>query len=104
MPSRRNQSPTARRRGPGTQWSWPGSVQAAAPSSIRRYAPERCVSRGSMATDYRRDSMRRLLIALVLSLLGTALLAAPAHAGTLTPVVPPTISGTPEYAATLTVE
>ena len=52
--------------------------------------------------------MRRLLLALVLAvvlaLAGTLLVAAPARAGTLTPVVPPTISGTPEYAATLTAD
>ena len=46
--------------------------------------------------------MRRLLLALVLALAGTTLLATPARADTLTPVVAPSISGTPEYAATLT--
>ena len=46
--------------------------------------------------------MRRLLLALVLAVSGAVLVAAPAHAATLTPVAPPTISGTPEYAATLT--
>jgi hypothetical protein len=46
--------------------------------------------------------MRRLLLALALAVTGLAVLAAPAHAGTLTPVQPPTVSGTPEYAATLT--
>ena len=46
--------------------------------------------------------MRRLLLALVLALAGTTLLAPPARADTLTPVVAPSISGTPEYAATLT--
>ncbi len=46
--------------------------------------------------------MRRLLLALVLALTATVLVAAPSYAGTLTPVVAPSISGTPEYAATLT--
>jgi hypothetical protein len=46
--------------------------------------------------------MRRLLLALALALTGSAVLAAPAHAGTLVPVLPPTVAGTPEYAATLT--
>jgi hypothetical protein len=51
--------------------------------------------------------MRRLLLALVLSLIcslaGTTLLAAPAQAA-LAVVVAPTVSGTPEYAATLTAD
>ena len=46
--------------------------------------------------------MRRLLLTFVLAVAGLAALAPPAHAGTLVPVVPPTILGTPEYAATLT--
>jgi hypothetical protein len=46
--------------------------------------------------------MRRLLLALVLALTATLVAAAPSYAGTLTPVVPPSISGTAEYAATLT--
>src|SRR4051794_4638148 len=48
--------------------------------------------------------MRRLVFAFVLALLGTALAAAPAYAGTLMPVVPPSVSGTAEYAATLTAD
>jgi len=47
--------------------------------------------------------MRRLLLALVLALMGSVVLAAPASAA-LAPVVAPTISGTPEYAATLTAD
>ncbi|HET6940077.1 MAG TPA: DUF3152 domain-containing protein, partial [Nocardioides sp.] len=47
-------------------------------------------------------AMRRLLLALVLAVLGTVLAAAPSYAGTLTPVVAPSISGTPEYDASLT--
>jgi hypothetical protein len=47
--------------------------------------------------------MRRLVIALVLAVTGTLLLAAPAQAA-LAPVVPPSVSGTPEYAATLTAD
>ena len=43
--------------------------------------------------------MRRLLLTLVLAVAGLTALAPPAHAGTLVPVVPPTISGTAEYAA-----
>jgi hypothetical protein len=46
--------------------------------------------------------MRRLLLALVLAIAGTLAVAGPAYAGALTPVLPPTVSGTPEYAATLT--
>jgi hypothetical protein len=45
--------------------------------------------------------MRRLLLALVLALAATVLVAAPSYAGTLTPVVAPAISGTPEYAGRL---
>ncbi len=44
--------------------------------------------------------MRRFLIALVLALTGSTLLASPAQAA-LAPVVPPSVSGTPEYDATL---
>ena len=47
--------------------------------------------------------MRRLVIALVLALAGTTLLAAPAQAAP-TVVVAPTVSGTPAYAATLTAD
>ena len=46
--------------------------------------------------------MRRLLLSLVLAVVAPIVLAAPAHAGTLVPTVPPTVTGTPEYAATLT--
>jgi hypothetical protein len=46
--------------------------------------------------------MRRLLVAVLLAVSGTVLVAAPARAGTLTALTPPTITGTPEYAATLT--
>ena len=48
--------------------------------------------------------MRRLLLTLVLSVAGLSALAPPAHAATLVPVVPPTVSGMPEYAATLTAD
>ena len=44
------------------------------------------------------------MLSLVLALTGVAALATPAHAGTLTNVVPPSISGTPEYDATLTAD
>src|SRR3954454_19447468 len=48
--------------------------------------------------------MRRLLLTLVLALTATAVATAPSYAGTLTPVVAPSISGTPEYRATLTAD
>jgi hypothetical protein len=48
--------------------------------------------------------MRRLLLALVLALAATVLVAAPSYAGPLTPVVAPSIAGTPEYAATLSAD
>jgi hypothetical protein len=48
--------------------------------------------------------MRRLLLALVLALTGVIALGTPARAGTLANVVPPSISGTPEFAATLTAD
>ena len=48
--------------------------------------------------------MRRLLLTLVLAVAGLTAFAPPAHAGTLVPTVPPTISGTAEYAATLTAD
>ena len=47
--------------------------------------------------------MRRLLLAVLLAFAGSTLLAAPAQAA-LAPVVPPSISGTAEYAATLTAD
>jgi hypothetical protein len=47
--------------------------------------------------------MRRLLLALVLALTGTTVLAEPA-AAVLAPVVPPSVTGTPEYAAVLTAQ
>jgi hypothetical protein len=47
--------------------------------------------------------MRRLLIALVLALVAILMWAGPAQAA-LTPVVQPSISGTPEYASTLTAD
>ena len=47
--------------------------------------------------------MRRLLLALVPALLGSTLLAAPAQAAPAN-VVAPSVSGTPEYAATLTAD
>jgi hypothetical protein len=46
--------------------------------------------------------MKRLLLTLVLALAGTLVGAAPSYAGTLTPVVAPSVSGRAEYAATLT--
>jgi len=48
--------------------------------------------------------MRRFLLALVLALAGVAALAAPARAGTLATVVPPTITGPAEFGATLTAD
>ena len=47
--------------------------------------------------------LRRFLLALVLALTGITAFAAPAHA-VLAPVVPPTITGTPEYDAVLTAQ
>ena len=46
----------------------------------------------------------RLVLAVGLGLVATVLVAAPSYAGTLTPIAPPTISGRPEYAATLTAD
>jgi hypothetical protein len=48
--------------------------------------------------------MRSLLLSLVVAFSGVLALAAPAQADSLTVVVPPTVSGTPEFGATLTAD